>query len=202
MKTPTKSVPSGSALIVVLSVIATLAVAVLVSMEYTTTVRHHVQRTEALQTAISIGDGVLDHAFAYWREICEAEKKDVLAAGGLHIVGTERHESRRIDNQLRGRSGRQGDPGSSKFFLALDDDLLRIFGTDRMMAFMEKMGMEDEEPIEHRMITRSIDVFDPSVVTVGRISAGTTTFEFGSLVLIERSSRFLAVVACFLHPFP
>jgi len=72
MKTPTKSVPSGSALIVVLSVIATLAVAVLVSMEYTTTVRHHVQRTEALQTAISIGDGVLDHAFAYWREICRS----------------------------------------------------------------------------------------------------------------------------------
>src|SRR6185503_843586 len=77
--------------------------------------------------------------------------------GGLHIVGTERHESRRIDNQLRGRSGRQGDPGSSKFFLALDDDLLRIFGTDKMMAFMEKMGMQDEEPIEHRMITRSIE---------------------------------------------
>jgi preprotein translocase subunit SecA len=94
---------------------------------------------------------------AYWRDICEREKVEVLAAGGLHIVGTERHESRRIDNQLRGRSGRQGDPGSSKFFLALDDDLLRIFGTDRMMAFMEKMGMQDDEPIEHRMISRSIE---------------------------------------------
>ncbi len=81
----------------------------------------------------------------------------MLAAGGLHIVGTERHESRRIDNQLRGRSGRQGDPGSSRFYLALDDDLLRIFGTDRMMAFMEKMGMQDDEPIEHRMISRSIE---------------------------------------------
>jgi len=88
---------------------------------------------------------------------CAEAREKVLEAGGLRIIGTERHESRRIDNQLRGRSGRQGDPGSSKFFLSLEDDLLRIFGTDKMMAFMDKMGMRDEEPIEHPWITKSIE---------------------------------------------
>ncbi|HJN73109.1 MAG TPA: preprotein translocase subunit SecA [Myxococcota bacterium] len=88
---------------------------------------------------------------------CATERDKVLEAGGLRIIGTERHESRRIDNQLRGRSGRQGDPGSSKFYLSLEDDLLRIFGTDKMMAFMDKMGMRDEEPIEHPWISKSIE---------------------------------------------
>ena len=77
--------------------------------------------------------------------------------GGLHILGTERHESRRIDNQLRGRSGRQGDPGSSRFYLSLDDDLLRIFGGERITGIMEKLGMEDGEPIEHGLISRAIE---------------------------------------------
>ena len=77
--------------------------------------------------------------------------------GGLHIIGTERHESRRIDNQLRGRSGRQGDPGSSRFYLALEDDLLRIFGGERITGIMEKLGMPDGEPIEHNMISRAIE---------------------------------------------
>lgn len=77
--------------------------------------------------------------------------------GGLHIIGTERHESRRIDNQLRGRSGRQGDPGSSRFYLALEDDLLRIFGSDKIAGIMEKMGMEEGEPIEHPMLSRAIE---------------------------------------------
>ncbi len=77
--------------------------------------------------------------------------------GGLHIIGTERHESRRIDNQLRGRSGRQGDPGSSRFYLALEDDLLRIFGGDRITKVMEKLGMEEGEPIEHNLISRAIE---------------------------------------------
>jgi preprotein translocase subunit SecA len=77
--------------------------------------------------------------------------------GGLHILGTERHESRRIDNQLRGRSGRQGDPGSSRFYLALEDDLLRIFGGERIGGIMEKLGMPDGEPIEHNMISRAIE---------------------------------------------
>ena len=77
--------------------------------------------------------------------------------GGLHILGTERHESRRIDNQLRGRSGRQGDPGSSRFYLSLEDDLLRIFGGDRIHGIMDKLGMEDGEPIEHNLISRAIE---------------------------------------------
>jgi preprotein translocase subunit SecA len=82
--------------------------------------------------------------------------KETKEAGGLCIIGTERHESRRIDNQLRGRSGRQGDPGMSKFFLSLEDDLMRIFGSDRIKGFMGKLGMNDDEPIEHRMITNAI----------------------------------------------
>ncbi len=81
----------------------------------------------------------------------------VTELGGLHILGTERHESRRIDNQLRGRSGRQGDPGSSRFYLALEDDLLRIFGGERITGIMEKLGMEEGEPIENRLISRAIE---------------------------------------------
>jgi preprotein translocase subunit SecA len=77
--------------------------------------------------------------------------------GGLHILGTSRHESRRIDNQLRGRSGRQGDPGSSRFFLSLEDDLLRIFGSDRLSSIMDKLGMEEDEPIEHSMVSKAIE---------------------------------------------
>jgi preprotein translocase subunit SecA len=88
-----------------------------------------------------------------WKHEHEAVKK----AGGLHIVGTERHESRRIDNQLRGRSGRQGDPGSSRFYLSLEDDLMRIFGGDRIMGLMERLGMEEGVPIEHGMVTRAIE---------------------------------------------
>jgi preprotein translocase subunit SecA len=81
----------------------------------------------------------------------------VVELGGLHIIGTERHESRRIDNQLRGRSGRQGDPGSSRFYLALEDDLLRIFGGERITGIMERLGMEEGEPIEHNLISRAIE---------------------------------------------
>jgi preprotein translocase subunit SecA len=81
----------------------------------------------------------------------------VVEVGGLHILGTSRHESRRIDNQLRGRAGRQGDPGSSRFFLSLEDDLLRIFGSGRITGIMDKLGMEEDEPIEHTMISRAIE---------------------------------------------
>ena len=91
----------------------------------------------------------------------EAEWKDshaaVLAAGGLHIVGTERHESRRIDNQLRGRAGRQGDPGNSRFYLSLEDDLMRIFAGDRVVNMMRAMGLKEDEAIEHKMVSRSIE---------------------------------------------
>jgi preprotein translocase subunit SecA len=81
----------------------------------------------------------------------------VVALGGLHILGTERHEARRIDNQLRGRAGRQGDPGSSRFYLSLEDDLMRIFGSDRISGLMQKLGMEEGVPIEHGMVTRAIE---------------------------------------------
>ncbi|MBI4126171.1 MAG: preprotein translocase subunit SecA, partial [Deltaproteobacteria bacterium] len=90
------------------------------------------------------------------RKLCAAEHDDVVSVGGLHIMGTERHESRRIDNQLRGRSGRQGDPGSSQFFLSLEDDLLRIFGGERIQRIMERMGMRDDEEIQHPWLTRAI----------------------------------------------
>ncbi len=92
-----------------------------------------------------------------YRPICAREREEVITAGGLHIVGTERHESRRIDNQLRGRSGRQGDPGSSRFFLSLEDDLLRIFGGDRVYRMMDRLGLEEDQPIEHRWITKAIE---------------------------------------------
>ncbi|HYB52452.1 MAG TPA: SEC-C metal-binding domain-containing protein, partial [Thermoanaerobaculia bacterium] len=86
-----------------------------------------------------------------------ADKKSVLGAGGLFIIGTERHESRRVDNQLRGRSGRQGDPGASRFYISLEDDLMRIFGSDRLQNIMRRFGMEEGVPIEHRMVTRAIE---------------------------------------------
>jgi preprotein translocase subunit SecA len=90
------------------------------------------------------------------KDAIEKERQEVIALGGLHIVGTERHESRRIDNQLRGRAGRQGDPGSSRFFLSLQDDLLRIFGGDRMQRLMLRLGMEEDVPIESRLISKRI----------------------------------------------
>ena len=79
------------------------------------------------------------------------------ALGGLHILGTERHESRRIDNQLRGRAGRQGDPGASRFYVSLEDDLMRLFGCERISGLMERLGWEDDQPIEHNQITRAIE---------------------------------------------
>jgi preprotein translocase subunit SecA len=94
---------------------------------------------------------------AKFEEQCRAERQETLAAGGLHILGTERHESRRIDNQLRGRSGRQGDPGSSQFFLSLEDDLLRIFEAERVAQWWDRVGVEDGEAIENRMLTRVIE---------------------------------------------
>ena len=96
-------------------------------------------------------------ALAEHRKTTEADKKKVREAGGLHILGTERHESRRIDNQLRGRAGRQGDPGSSRFYLSLEDDLLRIFGAERITGLMERLGMEEDVPIEHGMVNRAIE---------------------------------------------
>ena len=87
----------------------------------------------------------------------DQENKDVIAAGGLHIIGTERHESRRIDNQLRGRAGRQGDPGSSRFFVSLEDDLMRLFGGERVKTMIDSLGMPEDEALEHKMLSRSIE---------------------------------------------
>ncbi len=112
--------------------------------------QYHAQHPDAEEVALTAARDKI-------RAECEAEKAEVVAAGGLHIVGTERHESRRIDNQLRGRAGRQGDPGSSRFYMSMEDDLLRIFGSERISNLMQKMGMEEGEPITHRMVTRAIE---------------------------------------------
>jgi preprotein translocase subunit SecA len=99
-----------------------------------------------------------------WKRVFEQAKaktdhehNEVVALGGLHIIATERHEARRIDNQLRGRAGRQGDPGSSRFYLSLEDDLMRVFGSNRISGLMERLGMEEGVPIEHKMVTRAIE---------------------------------------------
>ena len=98
-----------------------------------------------------------DHLYDKFKEQAAKEQEEVKAAGGLDIIGTERHESRRIDNQLRGRSGRQGDPGASRFYIGLDDDLMRLFGSERIKGLVDKIGLEDDMPIEHKMLTKSIE---------------------------------------------
>jgi preprotein translocase subunit SecA len=96
------------------------------------------------------------HIYESFEQECKVEHDKVVALGGLHIIGTERHESRRIDNQLRGRAGRQGDPGSSRFYLSLEDDLMRIFGSSNIAGLMQRLGMEEGVPIESRMVTKAI----------------------------------------------
>lgn len=100
---------------------------------------------------------VYDQLVKKYKEETDKEHKKVIEAGGLHIIGTERHESRRIDNQLRGRAGRQGDPGSSRFYISLEDDLMRLFGGDRLRNIVETMNMPEDEPLEHAILTRSIE---------------------------------------------
>jgi len=100
---------------------------------------------------------VYKELYEQYKKHTDAEKEKVVELGGLHIIGTERHESRRIDNQLRGRSGRQGDPGSSRFYISLEDDLMRLFGSDRLTSVVEALGLEDDQPIEHRMLTNAIE---------------------------------------------
>ncbi len=92
-----------------------------------------------------------------YKEQTDKEHQEVVKVGGLHIIGTERHESRRIDNQLRGRSGRQGDPGSSRFYISLEDDLMRLFGGERIKNMVESLNMPDDEPLEHKILTKSIE---------------------------------------------
>lgn len=112
---------------------------------------------EQLEKAPDLYKQQFDEVLEKYKSICAEEREKVVAAGGLHILGTERHEARRIDNQLRGRAGRQGDPGTSRFYLSLEDDLLRIFGAERVQKIMERLGMEEGEPIEHGLVTRAIE---------------------------------------------
>ena len=104
-----------------------------------------------------LGEDATEEQKQELREAWQHKHNDVIAAGGLHIIGTERHESRRIDNQLRGRSGRQGDPGSSRFYLSLEDNLMRIFASDRMSSMMQRFGMKEDEAIEAGMLNRAIE---------------------------------------------
>ena len=94
---------------------------------------------------------------SYKKEI-SVEADQVRAAGGLFIIGTERHESRRIDNQLRGRSGRQGDPGESRFYLSLEDDVMRLFGSERIMGMMETLGIDEDTPIDQKILSNAVEV--------------------------------------------
>ena len=114
--------------------------------------RVYAERLDFYQQAVAHYEKILPK----YEALCDEQKKKVKEAGGLRIIGTERHESRRIDNQLRGRAGRQGDPGSSRFYLSLQDDLMRIFGSDKMIGMMEMMGMEDDVPIESPLVTKQI----------------------------------------------
>src|SRR6187399_3187878 len=98
-----------------------------------------------------------ERIFAAYKQSTDVDHDEVVALGGLHIIATERHEARRIDNQLRGRAGRQGDPGASRFYLSLEDDLMRIFGSDRISGLMQRLGMEEGVPIEHGMVTKAIE---------------------------------------------
>jgi preprotein translocase subunit SecA len=110
-------------------------------------------------------DRVKNKYLEEYKQKTEAEHKKVVELGGLHMIGTERHEARRIDNQLRGRAGRQGDPGSSRFYLSLEDDLMRIFGSDRIKMIMERLGMEEGQEIQHPLVTRAIRTAQKRVET-------------------------------------
>ena len=123
--------------------------------------KEHVQVIEEVREQLEKAPDVYSQNFQEvlenYETTCREEREKVVVAGGVHILGTERHESRRIDNQLRGRAGRQGDPGSSRFYLSLEDDLLRIFGAERVQKIMDRLGMEEGEPIEHGLVTKAIE---------------------------------------------
>ncbi len=121
---------------------------------------------------------------------CEEEKAEVLSLGGLHIIGTERHESRRIDNQLRGRAGRQGDPGSSQFYLSLEDDLMRIFGADRITGLMERLGMEEDVPIEAPLVNRAIENAQTKVEAM-HFDTRKNLFEYDNVMNEQRKAIYL-----------
>ena len=118
----------------------------------------HIEESELeLDEELAKAKHTFDDLYEKYKEQAKKEQEAVRAAGGLAIIGTERHESRRIDNQLRGRSGRQGDPGSSRFYIGLDDELMRLFGSERIQGVVEKIGLEEDMPVEHKMLTKSIE---------------------------------------------
>ena len=118
----------------------------------------HIEESELeLDEELAKAKHIFDDLYEKYKEQAKKEQEAVRAAGGLAIIGTERHESRRIDNQLRGRSGRQGDPGSSRFYIGLDDELMRLFGSERIQGVVEKIGLEEDMPVEHKMLTKSIE---------------------------------------------
>ncbi|WP_148558476.1 preprotein translocase subunit SecA [Terrisporobacter glycolicus] len=118
----------------------------------------HIEETELTENEeLAKAKRTFDDLYEKYKEQAKQEQEEVRKAGGLAIIGTERHESRRIDNQLRGRSGRQGDPGSSRFYIGLDDELMRLFGSERIQGVVEKIGLEEDMPVEHKMLTKSIE---------------------------------------------
>ena len=118
----------------------------------------HIEESELeLDEELAKAKHTFDDLYEKYKEQAKKEPEAVRQAGGLAIIGTERHESRRIDNQLRGRSGRQGDPGSSRFYIGLDDELMRLFGSERIQGVVEKIGLEEDMPVEHKMLTKSIE---------------------------------------------
>ena len=119
--------------------------------------RERLRREGVDLAALSEDDPVWLQALAEAKASCEVDRQKVVAAGGLHVLGTERHEARRIDNQLRGRSGRQGDPGSSRFYIALEDDLMRRFGGPSVSGLMDRLGLEEDVPIEHNLVSKAIE---------------------------------------------
>ena len=120
------------------------------------------------------------------KEITSAEAEQVRQAGGLFILGTERHDSRRIDNQLRGRSGRQGDPGESRFYLALTDDVMRLYGSERLMNLFESMGVDEDTPIEHKMLTNALEQAQKTVES-RHFQARKSTLEFDDVMNVQRN---------------
>ena len=119
--------------------------------------REKLRKQDIDLAALSESDPVWVAALAEARAACETDRAKVLAAGGLHVLGTERHEARRIDNQLRGRSGRQGDPGSSRFFISLEDDLMRRFGGQGVASIMDRLKIDEDMPIEHGLVSKAIE---------------------------------------------
>ncbi len=120
------------------------------------------------------------------KEVTSAEAEQVRQAGGLYILGTERHDSRRIDNQLRGRSGRQGDPGESRFFLALTDDVMRLYGSERLMNVFESLGVDEDTPIEHKMLTNALEQAQKTVES-RHFQARKSTLEFDDVMNVQRN---------------